>query len=143
MIGRNAAVAAVAALAVFGAGEARADCALPMERGNTAATIYFNVDSADLTAAEKLRLMALAERAKAAHAVTICVVGQADKQGAAAYNADLSARRAEAVRRMLVLYGAPEWAVETSARGEAFGPALDEVLWQAKRDRYVEVVLAD
>ncbi len=145
MTGKAWILAGAMALAALPVDGARADngCGWGAENAVVAETIYFAVDSTRLTETERLQLMAVADAAQDRHARAVCVVGQADKQGQAAYNDRLAQRRADAVAQVLADYGVPRDLIHTETRGEAFGHTLDKLLWPAARDRYVEVVLTD
>jgi outer membrane protein OmpA-like peptidoglycan-associated protein len=67
--------------------------------------VFFAFDSSALTEAAKSELAAVASRADEQPNAKVVLAGHADATGTAAYNAGLSARRAEAVRDHLVAEG--------------------------------------
>lgn len=85
-----------------------------------AADALFGFDSAELSAAGKARLAELAGTLRnRASSVDLTVIGYTDRIGSAAYNMDLSQRRAAAVRAYLVEQGIPAAAIRAEGRGSA------------------------
>lgn len=72
--------------------------------------------------------------------VKITLEGHADERGSREYNIALGERRAQAVRRLLLLQGAADAQIETVSYGEERPVALghDESSWE--RNRRVEIV---
>lgn len=132
-----AALAMAAGLTVF-SGAARADIRCMGEKGQPESeTFRFDKDQSRVPRAEEARLRELAERAK--NRITVCVIGQADKQGNAEYNKKLALKRAQAVADYLAKYGVRRSSMVIETRGEAFGDALFALV--ADTDRRVEVQL--
>ncbi|MBN67311.1 MAG: hypothetical protein CMM94_07090 [Rickettsiales bacterium] len=114
-----------------------------------ARTVYFEFDSAALTPAARAKLDSLVGMIRGrAEVESLNVVGFADRIGSDAYNANLSKRRADSVRRYLNQRGVVKaQATEVRGLGESRsvsnceglkGPKLKACLW---RDRRVEVEL--
>lgn len=80
--------------------------------------ILFPVDSASLRSDLQNDLRALARNLQEYPASTVDVIGHTDNTGAAAYNQDLSARRASAVASVLIASGVPSGRIRTIGRGE-------------------------
>ena len=79
----------------------------------------FAFDHADISRAGRQRLDQLLQQVNAASQVQdIRVTGYTDRLGSASYNADLSRRRADAVRRYLVSRGVASNAIEVRGLGE-------------------------
>ncbi len=133
---------AVLAMAAWliAAAPALADC--PRSGGNAAppTVVHFDTDSTVIKEQFQRLLIELAERHRGNPNMTVCVIGQADKQGNADYNKKLALRRAEAVAAFLEKQGLPRRQFDISSRGEAFGET-----WfgnnPAEADRRVEVLV--
>ena len=82
--------------------------------------ILFETDSAALTGSLRSDLGTLARSLNEFPQSTVDIIGHADNTGEAAYNQDLSARRAQAVSRVLASNGV------SPARLSAFGRGEDE-----------------
>jgi outer membrane protein OmpA-like peptidoglycan-associated protein len=80
--------------------------------------ILFAIDSASLTGALRGDLTTLASSMNAYPNTTINVIGHADNTGGAAYNQDLSARRAQAVSSVLMQSGVAPQRIRSIGRGE-------------------------
>lgn len=80
--------------------------------------ILFATDSASLTGALQSDLTTLAASINAYPNTTINVIGHADNTGGAAYNQDLSARRAQAVSSVLIQSGVDAFRIRSIGRGE-------------------------
>lgn len=81
--------------------------------------VFFDHDSAELTAAGETALQALIDAAKSGGAPEITVVGHADRSGAEAYNLSLSMQRAEAIKSALETAGVTGSQIVVEAAGEA------------------------
>lgn len=90
--------------------------ALPPDPRDDAAstTVYFHVDSSQLDARERARLNTLPLEAK-----RVQVDGYTDGTGGEHYNAGLSQRRAQAVKRYLVVRGVDASRIATAGHGSA------------------------
>lgn len=80
--------------------------------------ILFATDSASLSGALQSDLTTLAASINAYPDTTINVIGHTDNTGAAAYNQDLSARRAQAVSSVLIQSGVAPSRIRSIGRGE-------------------------
>ncbi|NCT12403.1 MAG: OmpA family protein, partial [Rhodobacterales bacterium] len=80
--------------------------------------ILFAVDSASLTSALQGDLRSVAASLNRYPETTVNVIGHTDNTGAAAYNQDLSQRRAQAVSSVLVNAGVAPVRVRAIGRGE-------------------------
>jgi len=101
--------------------------------------IYFGTGSTKITERERADLIWLADRAKGM--VDVCVIGQADKQGAESFNLKLAERRAATVAGLLKAYGVADEHLVVQARGEAFGDEWLKDFVKQPADRRVEVRL--
>ena len=80
--------------------------------------ILFAVDSASVNSGLRSDLRVLANSLQRYPDSTVQVVGHTDNTGAAAYNQDLSERRASAVSAILVGAGVEAWRIRSVGRGE-------------------------
>lgn len=80
--------------------------------------ILFATDSANLTGALRQDLTTLASSINAYPGTQVNVIGHADNTGTAAYNQDLSARRAQAVSSVLIQSGVAPSRIRSIGRGE-------------------------
>ena len=142
--GRLVILPLAAALWIGTAGAALADC---NRQGGTAlapTVVHFDTDSTVIKKEFKKELNEVAEQNRGNPNMKICIEGQADKQGDAAYNEKLALRRAEAVAAYLEKQGLPRKIFDISTRGEAFGEGLVSRLLgdePAESDRRVEVLV--
>jgi peptidoglycan-associated lipoprotein len=83
------------------------------------AQIYFEPDSAEMTAAGQAILKEAAAAARGCEVEEVQVVGLADAVGAPDANLELSKRRAEAVSAALAAAGLPPARFEVAAAGQA------------------------
>lgn len=82
-------------------------------------SVYFNFNSATITAANYERLATIARAMKANENAKIVVTGYADARGSEEYNKNLGMRRAEAVKKQLnQVFGIDEGRIETKSEGE-------------------------
>ena len=87
------------------------------------ASVRFKINSAKISDEEMVNVYNVAEWMKANPDVTVTVDGYADEDtGTAAYNQELSARRAQAVKDALVGYGVSADRLNTKAYGSATQP---------------------
>jgi hypothetical protein len=103
--------------------------------------IYFNTDQATLGAGAAQVVAAAAQQFQETGAAQIEVIGHTDTVGSAAYNLELSQRRAESVANELIALGVPATAIATVGRGEEdlLVPTADGV--DEPRNRRVEIVV--
>lgn len=85
------------------------------------------------------RLKQLAGTLASLQDIQIRLDGFADERGDAQYNQDLSERRVQHVRDMLIAYGIPESRIEVFGHGET--PAVDENIDSLALDRKVSMTL--
>lgn len=103
-------------------------------------TIYFDFDSSEIHGAGT-EVVAAHARYLAAHAGTrVRLEGHTDERGSREYNIGLGERRAQAVRRALMLQGAADGQLSTVSYGEErpAAPGHDETAWA--KNRRVEIV---
>jgi OOP family OmpA-OmpF porin len=82
-------------------------------------TVYFDWDSWTLTAEDLTTISEAIDAARRGRQSRINVVGHTDTSGSAAFNQQLSVKRAEVVKDVLVQMGARPDAVQTSGVGES------------------------
>jgi peptidoglycan-associated lipoprotein len=135
--GANAAGAAGANAAGANADD---EAAGPLGGLLSARVIYFDFDSSEIKG-EGVQLVAAHAKYLAAHPATrVRLEGHTDERGSREYNIGLGERRAQAVRRAMLLQGAVEGQISTVSYGEE-RPAVtghDEEAWA--KNRRVEIV---
>ena len=142
--GRLVILPLAAALWLSTANAAMAGC---NRQGGTAlapTVVHFDTDSTVIKPEFQTELNEVAEQNRGNPNMKICIEGQADKQGDAAYNEKLALRRAEAVAAYLEKQGLPRKLFDISTRGEAFGEGLVSDLLgneESESDRRVEVLV--
>jgi pilus assembly protein CpaD len=101
--------------------------------------VFFDTDSAELSAAERQRLLAFMRQAGPGSHAQVRLAGHADERHTEAYNLDLSARRAAGVARFLRGNGYAAVPIEQVAFGESFpaAPGGGPEAW--RRNRRVEL----
>jgi OOP family OmpA-OmpF porin len=120
---------------------ARAPVAAPAPVPAKTYLVFFDWDKATLTPRAVQIIASAATDSHTAPTTTIEVSGYTDTSGTAAYNLDLSKRRAAAVAAQLVADGIPAAEIETQAFGETHllvptGPGIRE-----PQNRRVEIIL--
>ena len=111
----------------------------PAVDNSSAASIYFDFDSAELTEAAMATLQKWAEDLKGPGKKALRIEGNCDERGTAEYNLALGAHRAEAARRYLGRLGVPAKRVSTVSYGSERPTAQghDESAWsQNRRDDF-------
>ncbi len=103
--------------------------------------ILFAVDSASLTSALQNDLRAVAASLNRYPDTTVNVIGHTDNTGAAAYNQDLSQRRAQAVSSVLVNAGVAPARVRAIGRGEDQPIASNLTPEGRQQNRRVEIII--
>jgi outer membrane protein OmpA-like peptidoglycan-associated protein len=103
--------------------------------------ILFATDSATLTGGLRSDLTALAASMNRYPDTTINVIGHADNTGSAAYNQDLSARRAQAVSSVLIQSGVAPNRIRSIGRGEAAPIASNLTPEGRAQNRRVEITI--
>jgi hypothetical protein len=103
--------------------------------------VFFAFDRADLSEADRQIINQAVEDYRRTGTARITVTGHTDTSGSAAYNLELSQRRAEAVASELVRQGVPATEIATVGRGEEdlLVPTADGV--REPRNRRVEIVV--
>src|SRR5579872_3061929 len=102
--------------------------------------IYFDFDSSEIKA-EGTEIVAAHAKYLASHATArVRLEGNTDERGSREYNIGLGDRRAQAVRRALLLQGVNEGQITTVSYGEErpADPGHDESAWA--KNRRVEIV---
>ena len=110
------------------------------DAGTTLATVYFAFDSSEIASEYNAAISAAARKLTQSPAVRLRLEGNTDERGSPEYNIALGERRAQAVKRALVLAGAPDAQLLTVSYG-AERPAVeghDESAWA--KNRRVDVV---
>ena len=105
-----------------------------------ASTIYFDYDSSEIKPEFASVVSAHARRLAADKTLHVRLEGNTDERGSAEYNVALGERRAQAVKRALLLQGASEGQLATVSYGEE-RPAVTghtEEAWA--RNRRVDIV---
>ena len=103
-------------------------------------TVYFDFDSSEIKG-EGTDVVAAHAKYLAANAATrVRLEGHTDERGSREYNIGLGERRAQAVRRALLLQGAADRQISTVSYGEERPavPGHDEAAWA--KNRRVEIV---
>ena len=103
--------------------------------------ILFDVDSAAIRASLQADLRALARNLQQYQQTTVDVIGHTDNTGSAAYNQDLSARRAQAVAGVLLEAGVRPARIRSFGRGENEPVATNLTPEGRQQNRRVEVVI--
>ena len=106
--------------------------------------LYFEFDRSDLVSTQATRLLMLVDAsAMRAEGAQVLLVGHTDARGAADYNDLLSARRAEAVKRLLVAQGIPASRIQAMGKGEAEPAAENTTETGRALNRRVVISLGD
>ena len=97
--------------------------------------VYFDYDSAELSAEGRAALDANAAILKKYPTWTITIEGHCDERGTAEYNLALGERRAVAAQSYLVALGIPASRIKTVSYGKEFpfDPGHDEAAWAKNR----------
>ena len=103
--------------------------------------VFFAFDRANLSQADRQIITQAVEDYRRTGTTRITVTGHTDTSGSAAYNLELSQRRAEAVASEFVRQGVPATEIATIGRGEEdlLVPTADGV--REARNRRVEIVI--
>lgn len=103
--------------------------------------ILFAVDSATLSGGLRSDLTALASSLNRYPDTTVNVIGHTDSTGAAAYNQDLSTRRAQSVASVLTQVGVAPFRVRAIGRGESSPIASNLTPEGRAQNRRVEITI--
>ncbi|ACI99965.1 OmpA family protein [Rhodospirillum centenum] len=107
----------------------------------TLSNINFDLDSATLSPGDRQRLRPLVEYLRSQPDRAVLIEGHTDSQGPAAYNEELSQRRAEAVRDFLVDQGIQAARITTRGLGEGVPVASNETQAGRLQNRRIEVTV--
>ncbi len=103
--------------------------------------VMFDFDSASIRPGFRETLRRLADALAACSECRVLVVGHTDSVGSAAYNLELSRRRAEAVRAALIAYGVRPEQITAEGRGE-MEPRADNATEAGRQlNRRVEIYI--
>ncbi|MDO9632674.1 MAG: OmpA family protein [Humidesulfovibrio sp.] len=102
--------------------------------------LYFMSDGVQLTSESKAQLPQVLDTARERQSRDIAVVGHASKAGDEGYNIELSRRRAETVRKLLVKDGLPQEAFEVTSHGSA-NPLVQSSNPHEPKNRRVEITI--
>ena len=103
--------------------------------------ILFAVDSTTLTGALQNDLVSVAASLNRYPDTTVNVIGHTDNTGAAAYNQDLSQRRAQAVASVLINAGVGPQRIRSIGRGEDQPVASNLTPQGQAQNRRVEIII--
>lgn len=103
--------------------------------------LLFATDSTSLTGSMQADLRAVAASLNRYPDTTVNVIGHTDSTGAAAYNQDLSQRRAQAVASVLVNAGVSAARIRAIGRGEDQPVASNQTEQGRQLNRRVEIVI--
>ncbi len=108
--------------------------------GTLGATIRFEYDSSEIKPEYNSVIAAQAKRLSADRHAAVRLEGHTDERGSAEYNVGLGERRAQAVKKALVLQGAVEAQLSTVSYGEErpVADGHDEAAWA--QNRRVEII---
>jgi peptidoglycan-associated lipoprotein len=120
-----------------GAGGAAADAA-----GAAATRILFDFDSSEIRPEYNAALAAHARRLAASPTLKVRLEGNTDERGSPEYNIGLGERRAQAVRRALMLQGVSDSQIATVSYGEERPLAEGESEEAWAQNRRVEIVFS-
>ena len=109
--------------------------AMPAGEGELGATIRFEYDSSEIKAEYQPIITSEAKQLAANRHLQLRLEGNTDERGSAEYNIALGERRAQAVKKALVLLGASESQLSTVSYGEErpTSDGHDEAAWAQNR----------
>ena len=113
----------------------------PGAEGVLASTIHFDYDSSEIKAEYAPVIAAQAKRHAADRHAAVRLEGQTDERGTSQYNYAHGERRAQAVKKALLLQGATELQLSTVSYGEErpVADGHDEAAWA--QNRRVEIIV--
>lgn len=104
-----------------------------------AAHITFHTNSADISGADPVPILDIViEYMQDYPDVRLCVIGHTDSIGDAAYNRDLSKRRADSVRAYLITLGADGDRLDTDGKGESEPIETNDTVEGRARNRRIQ-----
>jgi peptidoglycan-associated lipoprotein len=129
-----------AANANAGSGSSEEEAAGPQAGLLAKRTVYFDFDSSEIKGEGTDVVAAHAKYLAANPGTRVRLEGHTDERGSREYNIGLGERRAQAVRRALLLQGAADAQISTVSYGEERPavPGHDEAAWA--KNRRVEIV---
>ncbi len=104
--------------------------------------LLFGFDSADLRSDARVRLSNLAASLQKNPNTRVTIVGHTDSVGTAAYNRELSERRAAAAAQVLMDEGVAPDRIQSEGRGESEPIASNATEEGRERNRRVEVIIS-
>lgn len=98
-------------------------------------SVYFDLDSYAVKDEYKPLIEAHAKYLQTTRAARVTIQGNCDERGSREYNIALGQRRADTVKRMMLLYGAADTQIETISFGKEKprNPGHDEAAWAENR----------
>ena len=109
----------------------------------TLSDVLFDVGKADLKASSMDMMMQLAQYLQEYPDRTVMIEGFTDSSGSAAFNMDLSMRRAQSVRDALVLRNVTSDRIRIRGFGEKFPVASNNTAYGRQQNRRVEIIISD
>ncbi|MBS0525060.1 MAG: OmpA family protein [Proteobacteria bacterium] len=106
-------------------------------------TVYFDTDKATLSPESVATIATAANSFKASGARAVAVSGHTDTTGTAAYNLDLSKRRAASVSAELQRNGVPAGAIAALGYGETNLPVPTAANVAERRNRSVDIAISE
>jgi outer membrane protein OmpA-like peptidoglycan-associated protein len=119
--------------------------AKPTERGMvlTLGDVLFETARAEVKPGARANVERVADFLSANPGVRVLVEGHTDSRGSDEYNTELSRRRAESVRDVIVGAGVPADRINAIGRGEAYPVAGNDNAAGQQQNRRVEIVFSD
>ena len=104
--------------------------------------VYFDYDSSEIHADDRPVVEAHAAKLAATHGLIVTLEGHADERGSREYNLALGERRAQTVKKQMILLGVAADQIRTVSYGEErpADPGHDEAAYS--KNRRVEIVYA-
>ncbi len=109
----------------------------------TLGDVLFDTGRSNLKSGSLEKIYPLAEYLKEHVDTTVKIEGHTDSQGSAAYNSELSQRRADAVRDFLVSNGIAPERITAQGMGEDYPVATNSTAAGRQQNRRVEVTISD
>jgi outer membrane protein OmpA-like peptidoglycan-associated protein len=107
----------------------------------TLGDVLFEVDGTALQPGGQQQIARIAQAVQAEGGRPIVVEGHTDSTGSAAYNLDLSNRRAEAVRQALIAAGVPAEQIQARGLGQSYPVATNDSSAGRQQNRRVEIIV--
>lgn len=103
--------------------------------------ILFPYNSTDILPAGRQNLREFAASLQRYPNTEVLIVGHTDSRGSDSYNMDLSQRRAQAAKSLLVQQGVASSRISTAGRGETEPIAPNDTEYNMQQNRRVEIVI--